>query len=171
MKQNEKNPAEYGYVGNEEITMDASKFMRIGSAIDFALSKETKEYFPEKYKYVNRDTGATIKTVTEKNKHLAVKILDVDSTLASTPTIFRTREGIEILKVKILSEGIHIDMIDKGVAKHKSFFESMVKGVSEVDENPNVDTQEEELIEGVNAEEDTTEKAEGKVIQMDTTEE
>lgn len=175
MKQNEKNPVEYGYVGNEEVTMIASQFMRMKTLIDFALDKETREYYPEKYKYVNRETGATIKTVTEKNKHLAVKILDIDATLGSTPVIFRTKEGIEMLKVRLISESVHIDMIDKGVAKHKSYFENASQNF--VEENPNIDIQEEEAIEGVNAEQGYSEvkdgyvEDEGKVIQMDTTEE
>lgn len=168
MKQNEKNPAEYGYVGNEVITMEASKFMRMQGMIAFALEKETKEYFPEKYKYVNKETGAVVKTVTEKNKHLAVKILDVEATLASTPVIFRTREGVEMLKVRLLTEGVHVDMIDKGIAKHKSFFENFV------DESPNIDTQEELLVEGKGAsieEVGESMEDEGRVIKMETTQE
>lgn len=138
MEQNEKNPNEYGYVGNETVEMEAGKFMGMKGLVDFALAKETKEYFPEKYKYVNKDTGATIKTVTEKNKHLAVKIMDVEATLNSAPVVFRTREGIEMLRVRMMAEGVHVDMIDKGVAKHKSFFQENIKNFEEnVEENIN----------------------------------
>lgn len=151
MEQNEKNPNEYGYVGNETVEMEAGKFMGMKGLVDFALAKETKKYFPEKYKYVNKDTGATIKTVTEKNKHLAVKIVDVEATLNSAPVIFRTEEGIEMLRVRMMAEGVHVDMIDKGVAKHKSFFENNIKSFQEnaqesVEESISEDVVEGELI-------------------------
>ena len=123
MNQNQKNPNEYGYMGDEVITMTAQEFAEMKGAIDFFLEKETKFDFPELYKYVNRDTGELIKTVTEKNKDVAVKVVDVEGTLNAKPRVYRTQEGINLLKVKLLTEKIHMNMVESGVAKHKSFFE------------------------------------------------
>ncbi len=131
MTENQKNPQEYGYVGDEQITMTAQQFAEMKNALDFFLEKETKLYYPELYKYINKNTGEEIKKVTEKNADVAMKVVNVEGTLQATPKIFRTREGVDLLKLKLVTEQIHISMINTGVAKHKSYFEGLNKPQTE----------------------------------------
>lgn len=123
--ENQKLPSEYGYVGDENLNITAEEFGRQKGMIEYFLTQETKFYYPEKYKYINKVTGETIKTVTEKNKDVAVKVVDIESTLNSTPIIFRTQEGINLLRMKYSMEKIHVSAIDSGIAKHKSYFEKL----------------------------------------------
>lgn len=130
-----KNYTDYGYVGDEQIKMDAVSFMKLRGVVSAFLDKETNVFFPEKYKYVNSQTGETIKKLTEKNKHLAQKIVDVEATMSGQPSISRTAVGQELLDIQLLMNKIHMDMIDEGVAKHKSVFE---KPLGETEEGTEV---------------------------------
>lgn len=112
------NPSEFGYLGNEEIVITANELVTLIQATEFFLDKETEKKIPFKFKHVNRETGAEISKVTEKNKHLALKIVDIQKTLDSDKVLSLTPDGVELLKVKMMLEGIHVANIDKGVAKH-----------------------------------------------------
>lgn len=127
-QEQEKNPQEYGYVGDELITMTAEDFISLRQALNASLSKETSLTYPEKYKYINRENGEAIKNVTDKNKAVALKIVDVSATLNSLPLVSRTPEGIRLLEMELVMGRIHIDMVESGVAKHKSFFEQTPAG-------------------------------------------
>ncbi len=124
-KEVQKNPALYGYVGDELITITAMDYVRLRGAIEAFLGKETTVSYPEKYRYVNKETGEPIKVLTEKNKPLARKIVDFEATMGSNPAISRTEEGLELLEIKFMMEGIHIKNIEEGIAKHKSFFDEL----------------------------------------------
>lgn len=126
MKDQLKDPKEYGYSGDEVISMTARDFLAIKQVLNNSLQRETKVLFPEKYKYVNRENGEDIKKVTDKNKHLAMKIVDVDATRMSTPHISRTPEGMDLLEAELIMTRIHVNMVDSGVAKHQSTFSKNV---------------------------------------------
>lgn len=113
-----KRPEEFGYVGGENFEISSEEFMSIKGAIDAFLAKETSAVFPEKYKYINRETNETIKTVNEKNKHIAMKIVDVENTLQSQPVIQRTEEGVRLLEIRMMLDAVHLRNVESGVAKH-----------------------------------------------------
>lgn len=113
-----KNPEEYGYTGGERFEILAEEFMDVKGAIDAFLAKETNTVYPEKYKYIHKDTKETIKTVNEKNKNVAIKVVDVESTLQSQPVVQRTDIGLRVLQIRMMLDGIHMRNVDSGVAKH-----------------------------------------------------
>ena len=131
----EVNYSEYGYLGTEEVVMDAMSFAKLRGVVDAFLEKETNVIFPEKYMYVHEKTGEVIKTLNEKNKPFAKKIVDVESTMSSAPVIQRTREGVELLSIHLMMNQIHKNMVDNGVAKHKSVFEKMSQERNVFEEN------------------------------------
>ena len=131
----EVNYSEYGYLGTEQVVMDAMSFAKLRGVVDAFLEKETNAVFPQKYMYVNEKTGDVIKTLNEKNKPFAKKIVDVEATMNSEPVVQRTREGVELLSIHLMMNEIHKNMVDSGVAKHKSVFEKMSQERNVFEEN------------------------------------
>lgn len=119
MAEKQINPGEYGYAGNEEITINSSAFQELFMFVERLLDNETKPMFPEKYMFVDTETSKPISKVTKKNEHKARKVVDPKKTMASEPTIYRTELGIGLLKVKNYLAEVHYKNIEKGVAKHR----------------------------------------------------
>lgn len=124
MSEEVKNPGEYGYDGTEELTISPKELMSLKGAIEYALNKETTVAYPEKYVYIDTETGKNVKNVSEKNKQKVKKVADIQKTLHAEPTITRTAEGIQLLRVKLLIDEIHMRHVDAGVAKHHSELEA-----------------------------------------------
>jgi len=118
MSQEQKNPSEYNYTGDELITITAREFASLNGVVDYALDQETNKFYPEKYNFINKETNERVNKVTEKNKHLAIKVVDLERTLDGDPIISRTRRGQDILRVKLILEKIHMQNVDSGIAKH-----------------------------------------------------
>lgn len=116
--QEKKNYDEYGYVGGTMVQMKAEEYWELKSLVEAMLPQETKVFFPEKYSYVHRDTGEPIKTLNDKNRHLALKIVDAEATMDSKPTIQRTPMGMELLKMNLTLKRIHFNNVENGVAVH-----------------------------------------------------
>lgn len=120
MNENEKNPMEYGYMGDETVTlkMTGAEFMKVKQVIDFYLSEETKPMYPEKYKYIHKETGAPIAKLTDKNRDVAMKVVDINSTLASNPVIYRTAAGLNLIDLQMLWGKLHMQNVENGSAIH-----------------------------------------------------
>lgn len=129
MSEVQKNPLEYGYAGNEEVVMSAELFQRLRTVLDYFLGQETQELYADNYKLLDTVTGKEV----DKASPTTVKIVDIQKTLSQKePRVYRTKEGVEILRLKLMTEGVHAKMIETGVAKHKSFFEALGAPSSEV---------------------------------------
>lgn len=119
MSEKQINPGEYGYTGNEEITINSRAFQELFMFVERLLDNETKPMFPEKYMFVDTETSKPISKVTKKNEHKARKVVDPNKTMTSEPIIYRTELGIGLLKVKNYLAEVHYKNIEKGVAKHR----------------------------------------------------
>lgn len=119
-KKKDFNPSEYDYLGDESITINAGLFKELRSTVRYFLQKNTKAYFPQKYKYINTETGKEIKKLTDKNRDKARLIVDIEATKNSKPTIYRTEEGQSLLYLDEYMESIHFKNVEDGVAKHIS---------------------------------------------------
>lgn len=135
-----KNAHEYGYLGNEIIPVKVTEYWKLKELVDEILLDETQPMFAEKYMYVHRDTGKRIDKVTEQNKSVAVKIVNVQGTLESAPTVYRTARGMKLLEMKLAMNQLHLDMIKSGVAKHmptlQAQFEADKANLSTVENSP-----------------------------------
>lgn len=117
MNENVKNPQEYGYVGDEMISVPVKEYWKLKELVDATLMEETKHYFDEKYMYVNPE-GQKVEKLTEKNKATSRRIVNIEATLTSDARILRTPKGLDMLELKLALNKIHLDMIESGVAKH-----------------------------------------------------
>ena len=119
-KKKDFNPSEYDYLGDEQITINAGLYKELRSTVRYFLQKNTKPYFPQKYKYINTETGKEIKKLTDKNRGNARLVVDIEGTKNSKPTIYRTEEGQSLLYLDEYMESIHFKNVEDGVAKHIS---------------------------------------------------
>lgn len=119
MKQEEGqvNYAEFGYIGDENISIPVQDYYKFKEVVDQELAKNTTHSFPEKYIYVDQE-GKTVKKVTDANRDLVKKIVDIDATMSAKPTITRTPLGMQLLEIKLSMNRVHKEMVESGVAKH-----------------------------------------------------
>lgn len=128
MNEQNLNPSMYGYELNTTIPVPAEVFQGMRNALDYLLGKESDERFPDLYKYVNKDTGAEVKKVTEKNKDSVIKVVDIERTLSPRESVVhRTPQGVETLRLKVKLEEVHMKMIELGVAKTQEQFDALSK--------------------------------------------
>lgn len=139
MSQKKQNPSEFGYIGNEKIEITSTEFTSIVQMVDYFLNKETEKKIPYKFKHINAETGLEIGKITDKNRHQALKIVDIDKTLNSQEVVSLSKDGLELLKLKMQLESIHLENIESGVAKHsdvlRAFFEKSTAPVEQTSEN------------------------------------
>lgn len=128
MSDKKQNPSEFGYVGNEKIEITSNEFTTIVQMVDYFLDKETEKKVPFKFKHINAETGADIGKLTDKNKLQALKIIDVDKTINSPQVLSLSPDGVQLLKLKMQLEGIHLSNIDSGVAKHRDELKAYFEG-------------------------------------------
>jgi hypothetical protein len=117
MSESVKNPAEYGYLGDEIISVPVKEYWKLKELVDATLMEETKQYFEEKYMWVSPD-GQKVEKLTEKNKPTSKRIVNVEGTLNSDAKILRTPKGLDMLALKLSLNQVHLNMIEAGVAKH-----------------------------------------------------
>lgn len=130
-KEELKNPAEYGYLGDEVILVPVKEYYKLKELVDETLMEETKPMYGEKYQYVDVNTGAKVGKLIEKNKPTSKKIVNIDGTMQAEPVIFRTPKGMKMLELKLVMNKIHLDMIEAGVAKHIPTLEAERKAAEE----------------------------------------
>jgi len=121
MSKNQVNPLEYGYMGNEDVIMSAELFQRLRTVLNYFLVQETQELYADNYKFIDKTTEKEV----DKPNESTTKIVDVQKTLSSKePRVYRTKEGVEILRLKLMTEEVHMSMIENGTAKHKDYFQN-----------------------------------------------
>lgn len=116
-KNQNKNPQEYGYKGNEEITINGFQFRETLKIVNELLFNEIKEYYPEPKKWVNsKGEDASKKEIKEGN---ATEVLDVEAIFQNVePSIMYTAKGLKLLRIKFLLEEVHHNNIERGISKH-----------------------------------------------------
>lgn len=112
-----KNPQEYGYKGDEEITINGFQFRETLKIVNELLLNEIKEYYPEPRKWINKDGKDASKKEIKNGE--ATEVLDIEAIFQHTePNVMYTSKGIKLLRIKFLLEEIHYNNIEKGVSKH-----------------------------------------------------
>lgn len=117
MKEKNQNPQEYGYKGDEEVTINGFQFRETLKIVNELLMQEVKEYYPEPRKWINDKGEDASKKEIKEGK--ATEILDVEAIFRHVePEIKYTSKGLKLLRIKFLLEEIHYENIQKGVSKH-----------------------------------------------------
>lgn len=115
-----KNPAEYGYKGDETININGFQFREINRVISEILEKELISVYPEPKKWINPQTykDATKKEIKDG---VAIQITDIEKLFTSSePDVYYTEEARKLLRIKFMLESIHAENVEKGVALHVS---------------------------------------------------
>lgn len=124
----DKNPVEYGYKGDEQVTISGREFLLVRQAIEDAINNATTHRFDEVIKYVNVETGEDytpqenddLKLLTALNK--VRPVTDIRATVNSdnlTISFDPNKLTKEILQANELLLSIHLRNIENNVCVHK----------------------------------------------------
>ena len=110
-----KNPAEYGYKGDEKVTITGFQFRESLKNTQECLADEIMEYYPEQTKMINREYQEA--TEEEIAKGEAFEVLDLEAMLQNPrPMVFYTKKGLNLLRQNFMLEGVHNENIENGTA-------------------------------------------------------
>lgn len=114
-KEEFKNPADYGYKGDEKVTITGFQFREVITNVQQMLTEEIKEYFPERTKMVNKDYQEATNEEIENQE--AYEVMDLEGILQDNePKVYYTRRGVRLLRLRFMLEQIHGENVEKGVA-------------------------------------------------------
>lgn len=120
-----KNPSEYGYKGDELITIPANDFRILKIAAEQAIDSTIIGYLPEVVQYRDMTTSQQVENPSIEDLETG-KVIEVTDRLRTfSPSNLHRYFSAERLTPqmieaqRILTE-IHYDNIEKGVAKHLS---------------------------------------------------
>lgn len=115
----QKNYSEYGYRGDEDLTIKGYVFRDLVQNIEKLLRKEIVEYYPEPTKLVNREYQEATKKQIKDGE--AFKVLDLEGLLQNNePEVFYTPLGKSLARLKFTLEAMHAENTDAGKATHIS---------------------------------------------------
>lgn len=110
-----KNPADYGYKGDEEVVITGFQFREMIANTQQMLVEEMREYFPEHTKMVNKDYQEASEEEIAANE--AFEVMDLERILQDQePKIFYTRAGRRLLRLRFMLEQIHAENVEKGIS-------------------------------------------------------
>lgn len=129
-----KSSKDYGYEGNEQITISASEFFRFSSAINDALAQGTKGSFDEVVVYVDPITSKVVDNPTEeqlRNREV-VPVGDKEKTFnpGNLRISYESWVSPNIIHAKELLMKIHSRNIELGIAKPAEKLQAAKQGPS-----------------------------------------
>lgn len=139
-----KNPQEYSYRGDEQITMSAAVFMMLYRANDSALKEAMTANYPTITEWVSTATRITVDTElsdTEKASGQYQEVMSVAKTYAQSNVQESTAEWAfpEVIQVKDALIQIHQAMVESGVAIHMSELQAEAKNSAAQELKPEVE--------------------------------
>lgn len=128
MQEENKNPQDYGYKGDEIIEISAREFMVFKTAIEDGINATSSAYMPEVKKYINTETAEEVynPSAEDVQSGKVVQVMDRSATFAPHNTIVTFNPEKLTREMTLAQEfvfEIHNRNVDKGVAKHRSEFE------------------------------------------------
>ena len=67
MTEEVKNPMNYGYFGDEQITITAREFMALKAAVEHGINATSESYMPEILKYVSTEDSSFVESPTDED--------------------------------------------------------------------------------------------------------
>jgi len=115
------NPMDYGYSGNEEVTITAAEFMLLKRAVEHGINATLETFLPEVTKYVNIETSELVDEFTEEDLTSGKVVLVTDREATFSPKNvkyqYNTKLTPDMIQSQELIMNIHERNIEKGVAK------------------------------------------------------
>lgn len=119
MAEKQKNYNEYGYRGDEDLSIKGYVFRDLVQTVEKLLRKEIVEYFPEPIKLVNKEYQEATKKQIKDGE--AFKVLDLEGLLQNNePEVFYTPLGKSLARLKFTLEAMHAENVDNEKATHIS---------------------------------------------------
>jgi hypothetical protein len=123
------NPMDYGYSGNEEVTITAAEFMLLKRAVEHGINATLETFLPEVTKYVNIETSELVDEFTEEDLTSGKVVLVTDREATFSPKNvkyqYNTKLTPDMIQSQELIMNIHERNIEKGVAKTVQELESL----------------------------------------------
>lgn len=119
-----KNPTEYGYRGDEQITISAREFLLLRKAIEDGVNNATIQTMPEVIKYVTPEGDDFEGTPTEEDfiKDTVRAITDIRKTVSESNlkiSFDPNKLTKEMLLANELLLEIHLRNVENNVATHR----------------------------------------------------
>lgn len=115
-----KNPQEFSYRGNENVTIPAKLFLMLYRANDAALRQGTKGHFPTAFQWVNAATGMGVPNPKESDikEGKVTQIMSVDNTFSQGNYVETFEPWLfpDVIQAKDLMLQIHTENVEKGIA-------------------------------------------------------
>ncbi len=139
MKEQIKNPFEYGYLGDEKIEISANEFNLIRTALDHGIAATQKIDYVEITAYRDSETGKAVANPKEEDVASGKVRLITDKEATFHPSNAKVVYDGQKLKPEMLYASemildIHIRNVEAGIAKSK---EQLIKAneLTQVDTN------------------------------------
>lgn len=121
MQAEEKNPLEYGYLGEERVEITAKEFMQLKNAVEQGINATLESYLPEVLRYVNRETSEIVLEPSQEDvaSGKVVTVTDREATFnpANVKYQYNTKLSPDMIKGQQLIMEIHERNVETGVAK------------------------------------------------------
>lgn len=115
-----RNPQEYSYAGDEEITIPASMFLSWYRAIDAALRQGTKTSFPTAVEWISTSTHLPVENPTAEDKAAGkvAQIMSVEKTFSreNMHESFEAWLYPDVIQAKDSMIAVHSKSVDAGIA-------------------------------------------------------
>lgn len=121
MQAEEKNPLEYGYLGEERVEITAKEFMQLKNAVEQGINATLESYLPEVLRYVNRETSEIVLEPSQEDvaSGKVVTVTDREATFnpVNVKYHYNTKLSPDMIKGQQLIMEIHERNVETGVAK------------------------------------------------------
>jgi hypothetical protein len=126
-----KNPMNYGYLGDEQITISAREFMMMKAAVEHGINATSESYMPEILKYVNTEDSSFVENPSDSDlaSGKVVPVTDREATFNPRNVKFKysTKLTPDMVEAQQLILEIHTRNVEMGNAKSKEELEEASK--------------------------------------------
>jgi hypothetical protein len=131
MKEEVKNPLEYGYLGDERVELTAKEFMQLKNAVEQGINATLESFLPEVLRYVNRETSEIVLEPSQEDLTSGKVVTVTDREATFNPSNVRyhynTKLSPDMIKGQQLIMEIHERNVETGVAKSIAELEAFSK--------------------------------------------
>lgn len=123
MSKESVNILEYGYKGDEQITISAREFITLKNAVEKGLENASEEYLPAIEQYVEVETGKVVENPSQEDllTRKVVPTTDKQATFSSANIKIKydlKKVSPDLLKALEYIHEIHYRAIEQGIATH-----------------------------------------------------
>lgn len=131
MSEEVKNPMNYGYFGDEQITISAREFMLFKAAVEHGINATSESYMPEVLRYVNTEDSSIVESPSDEDlaSGKVVTVTDREATFNPRNVRFQysTKLTPDMVEAQELIMAIHTRSVEAGIAKTKEELEAASK--------------------------------------------